>query len=58
MKCFNMAETFTMVCQNGKYNYSSLRLSRVSKKIYVFENKYIEGSHIYTYKGDSSFHID
>jgi hypothetical protein len=50
------------VCDNirpkGKYNYSSLRVSRVSKKKYVFENKYTEGSHIYTYKSDSSFHID
>jgi hypothetical protein len=35
-----------MVCQKGKYNNSSLRLSRVSKKNCVFENKYTEGSHI------------
>jgi len=36
MKCFNLAETFTMVCQKGKYDYSLLRLSRVIQKIYMY----------------------
>ena len=35
MKCINLAKTFTMVCQKGKYNYSLLRVSR-GINIYIY----------------------